>query len=86
MGGKSIGLGERVSQRIYPVCETTPCFGDWLLLADLVAHLFGRSRLLLDRIRHEKLKSAVEDLGMLPGIELVHDLRNAVVEVNTPES
>ena len=40
---------------------------------------------MLDRIRHDKLKSAIEDLGMHPGIALVGDLVNAVAEVNTPE-
>ena len=78
-------MGESVTQRIYSVCETTRFFGDWLLLADLAAHLWGRNRAMLDRIRHDKLKSAIEDLGMHPGIALVGDLVNAVVEVNTPE-
>ncbi len=83
--GKPVRLGESVRQRIYSVCETTRYFGDWLLLADLAAHLWGRNGVMRDRIRHEKLKSAVEDLGMFPGIALFGDLVNAVAEVNAPK-
>ena len=73
-GGMPITLGLGVRRRIFAVCERTDVFGDWLVLPDLAAHLWGHVPQTVERIRGNNLLSGIEKIGTLPGTVLLADL------------
>ncbi|MFT3710923.1 MAG: hypothetical protein QM817_25130 [Archangium sp.] len=75
--GKPIRLGEGVPQRWFPVCEETKMLGDWLLPADLSAHLWGANENTVDRIGAERLIRGIEFIGDAEGHRLIVELKNA---------
>ncbi|MBS2024398.1 MAG: hypothetical protein JST92_18515 [Deltaproteobacteria bacterium] len=72
--GVPVKMGAGSHRRLIAIAELTKPFGDWLLLADLAAHVWGRVPAAVDRIRHPGLLSAIEKIGTLDGKNLLVEL------------
>ncbi len=78
--GVPIRLGEGVQRRFFAVSERTPTVGDWVLLADVAAHLWGNEPKAIEYLRHDHFLNGVQKVAVMPGTAVIGELRKIPVE------